>query len=350
MSLEYWQQWILPISIIVGSFFVGLIFEWIIIKTFIRLTRNTRWKWDDVIAKSFQHAFIIWFLMIGITVAREFAPLSERVDLYTGKVTWAISLFVFVLVASRLAYGLIKIATDSLSGAMPSGTLLPNTARVVVMIVGIVFILNNFGFDIAMLLGTLGIGGLAAALAFQDTLSNLFSGFQMLASRKVRTGDFIELDNGKIGFVTDISWRETTLRDFNNNLIIVPNSTVSSSIVTNFNLPMNNIYVELTCGVSYDSDLEKVERVTREVAAETFRSLFEKDPEPITFFFMEFADSAITFKLKILVEEFGHRIKLKHPLMINLHKRFKQEGIDIPFPIRTLYHKNLHKADVAQEE
>lgn len=342
MSFEFIEQWWLPVTIVVGSFFTGIIFEWIIIKAFKQFTKRTSWKWDDVIGAAFSHAFIIWIFMIGVTVAREISPLQPQTNtyIYTGRIAWAISLFMAVLVLSRLAYGYIKLATESFNDTMPSGTLLPNTGRVIVMIVGVVFILNNFGFDIAMILGTLGIGGLAAALAFQDTLSNLFSGFQMLATRKVRTGDFIQLSSGEIGFVTDISWRETTLRDFNNNLIIIPNSAVATAVVTNFNLPINDIYVELECGVSYDSDLEKVEAVTREVAEQTYKDVFDSEPMGISFFYLNFGDSSINFKLKVLVAAFGERIKLQHPLIINLHKRFKQEGIDIPFPIRTLYHAN----------
>jgi small-conductance mechanosensitive channel len=340
MDLESLQLWLIPAAIFIGSFFLGIIFEWIIIKTFVRMTRNTRWKWDDVIADSFRHAFVIWILMLGVVVAKEYAPVGDQTAQYIDRIATGFTLFMVVIVASRLAYGFIRLATNSFSGVMPSGTLLPNTARVLVIVVGVVFIMNNFGFDIAMLLGTLGIGGLAAALAFQDTLSNLFSGFQMLATRKVRTGDFIKLSGGEIGYVTDISWRETTLRDFNNNLIIIPNSVVASSIVTNYNLPMSDIYVELECGVSYSSDLEKVEEVTRDVAAETYKKVFQRDPDTISFFYLGFGDSAINFKLKVLVKAFGERMKMQHPLIINLHKRFNQEGIDIPFPIRTVYQYN----------
>jgi len=340
MDLAQLQEWLMPLGIFAGSFFVGLIFEWIIIKTFIAMTKNTRWKWDDVIAESFSHAFIIWFMVVGVFIAKDMSPMDADTSLLVGKIAWAFALFMAVLVLSRLTYGFIRLATVSFAGSMPSGTLLPNTGRVLVLIVGIVFILNNFGFDIAMILGTLGIGGLAAALAFQDTLSNLFSGFQMLAARKVRTGDFIELGSGEIGYVTDISWRETTLRDFNNNLIIIPNSRVATSIVTNFNLPISDIYVEIVCGVGYDSDLRKVEEVTREVAEQTYREVFEEDPLGISFMYLEFGDSSINWKTKVLVKEFGSRMKFQHPFIINLHERYKQEGIDIPFPIRTVYQGN----------
>ena len=119
----------------------------------------------------------------------------------------------------------------------------------------------------------MGIGGLAVALALQDTLSNLFSGLQIIASRQVRIGDYVKLNTGEEGYVTDITWRNTTIRAIPDNMIIVPNSKLASTILTNYHQPAKVMSVIVQIGVSYDSDLAKVEKITLEVAKEILREI-----------------------------------------------------------------------------
>jgi small-conductance mechanosensitive channel len=344
INLEQLMPWLISAGIVLVSFIVGLIFEWVVIKSFIRLTRDTKWKWDDILAIAFKKMFMLWITIAGFYIATIYAPMSLEVEAVIFKVLGALATFVGVLVVARVVHGLILLGTSSFDSTLPSGSLIPNAARLVIIIVGIVFILSDLGIDIAPVIGALGIGGLAAALAFKDTLENLFSGFQLLATRKVRPGDYVQLGSGEIGFVTNISWRETTIRDFTNNLIIVPNSRVSQSIITNFNLPFNDIYVELTCGVSYDSDLELVEKIAVETAKDVYKEVMGKELEDgPSFFYLGFGDSAIDFKIKVLVPEFGDRMKIQHPLIKTLHKRFNEAGIVIPYPMRTIEFAEGHK-------
>ena len=122
-------------------------------------------------------------------------------------------------------------------GALPVTTLSRNLAQLAVFLLGVVWLLAAFQVDIRPMLTALGVGGLAVALALQDTLSNLFSGFYVAVAGQVRLGDYIKLNTGEAGYVTDIGWRSTTIRELANNLIIVPNSKLSQAIVTNYHLP-----------------------------------------------------------------------------------------------------------------
>ena len=106
------------------------------------------------------------------------------------------------------------------------------------------------------MLTALGVGGLAVALALQDTLGNLFAGLQIVASKQVRPGDYLLLESGQEGSVTDIAWRYTTLRTQSNNLVVVPNAKLGQSIITNFQLPDQPLSVIIEFGVAYSSDLE----------------------------------------------------------------------------------------------
>jgi small-conductance mechanosensitive channel len=337
VTLDQFLQWAVPASVIAGAFVIGLLFEWIVIKALTRVTRNTGWRWDDILAQAFSHAFIFWITITGAWFAVRMAPLHDELEGFLLRLLVATAKFIAVWVVARIVSGMVRLGMNGVEG-VPTSSLIPNAVKIVIILIGFIFFLGDLGYDIFPIIGALGIGGLAAALAFQDTLANLFSGFTILASHKVRAGDYIQLNTGETGFVTDINWRETTIRDFSNNLVIIPNAQITSNIITNFNLPQNDIFVELIIGVGYDSDLEQVERVVKETAREVYAAVIgmELTSDPV-FFYTAFADSAINFKLKVMVNRFEERMKVQHQLIKAIHRRFQLEGIEIPFPQRTVH-------------
>ncbi len=123
------------------------------------------------------------------------------------------------------------------------------------------------------MLTALGVGGLAVALALQDTLANLFAGIHILASKTVQPGDYIRLSSGEEGYVEDINWRQTTVRALSNNLVVIPNGQLAKTNMTNFMRPEQQLTILVQVGVAYDSDLEHVERVTTEVVAEVMTEI-----------------------------------------------------------------------------
>jgi small-conductance mechanosensitive channel len=185
------------------------------------------------------------------------------------------------------------------------------------------------------------VGGLAVALALQPTLANFFAGIQLLSLKEITTGDYVVLDGGYEGYVHDIGWRATTLRMARNNLIIVPNTKMTDAIITNYAQPSPEFGVLLGVGVSYASDLEQVERVTIDVAREVVQRVegAVKDFEPVVRFHT-FGESSINYNLIVQCDQFPAQYAVAHELVKALHKRFNQEGIEIPFPIRTVYMKN----------
>lgn len=331
-------RWVIPTAFVLGGFLVGIIFELLIFRLLVRLVKGTKWKWDDILITSFKRAFIIWFTCLGgylALLATEVDPeVQEAIEI--GLV--AVFTLMATIVLARMAAGFVTLAVTSTEGKLPTASLLSNAVKAVILIIGVVFILQNMGISITPLIGALGIGGLAAALALQDTLSNLFSGVQIIASRQVRPGDYVLLDSGETGYVTDVKWRNTTIKDFTDNLIIIPNSKLAGAIVTNYNLPMKNLWAEILFGVHYDSDLEHVERVAKE---EAYKAYAEVMGEELTvgpkFHLLAFGDSSIDCRVRIQVNQFGDRIAVQCAYIKRIHKRFKEEGIEIPFPIRTVY-------------
>jgi len=154
----------------------------------------------------------------------------------------------------------------------------------------------------------------------------------------VKPGDYVKLNTGEGGYVTDITWRNTTIRAIPNNMIIVPNSNLASSILTNYYQPAKVMSVIVQVGVSYDSDLAKVEKVTLEVAKEILREIEGGIPDFEPFIrYHTFADFSINFSVILRAKEFFDQYLIKHEFIKRIHKRYKKESIEIPYPIRTIY-------------
>lgn len=338
VSVDTLVTWGLPFAFLLGGALVGLLFEKVVLQRLASLSRKTRWRWDDIAVDSLKRAPIFWFTALGAVAATHLLPLSSQVVTILDRTLVALIIFSFTLVAARIGANLVRDYARRSHTAVPAASLVTNVTQLVIFVAGGLFILQTLGVSITPIITGLGIGGLAVALALQPTLANVFAGFQIIGSRQVRNGDFIRLETGEEGFVTDIKWRNTTIKalwdDFE---VVVPNSKLGDSVVINYNLPSRPYWVKIEVGVHYDSDLQRVEEVTlavaREVAAE-FAGRTEDDP---VLRFREFGDSSISFRVRILVEHFRNQFRVQHEFVKRLHERYAEEGITIPFPIRTLH-------------
>lgn len=334
---------LIAISIVVGSIILGIIFEAIVTKGLKRVARNTKWEWDDVLINSFRRVFALWFAIAGLYIAMRITFSIDPVIRGTiQKVIVALLILSVTIIAARAAAGFVALYSKKTQGGIPSTSLFSNLASLAVIIAGIIIILQNLGVSITPLITALGIGGLAVALALQDTLSNLFAGFSIIVSKQVRQGDFIQLETGEEGYVTDVKWRNTTIKSlWDTKVFLVPNSKIASSIVTNYSMPNEQMWITVTVGVHYDSDLEQVDRVAKEVADQVISSFYIKDfsLKP-NIRFREFGDSSITFSARLPIKRFMDQYKVASEFIKRLHKRFDEEGIEIPYPIRNIYFRN----------
>ncbi|XCF04915.1 mechanosensitive ion channel domain-containing protein [Tamlana crocina] len=186
-----------------------------------------------------------------------------------------------------------------------------------------------------------GVVGLAIGLALQGTLSNTVGGLVLSFMPKIRINDYIETNNIK-GFVSEISLRNIVLRRPDNNYVIVPNSKFVDDAFTNYSIT-DRSRITVTCGVGYESNLQKVEDLVRKIISENFK---QKPGEDVEFFFTEFGDSSINFMTRfwISLSKPKHEHTAKHTAIKLIKANFDKAGINIPFPIRTLdFNKNeLH--------
>jgi small-conductance mechanosensitive channel len=205
-------------------------------------------------------------------------------------------------------------------------------------------ILQSLGLSIAPFLTALGVGGLAISLALKDTLSDFFAGLHILLSQKVKPGDFVEMDSGHMGYVRNITWRHTTLMERTNNIVTIPNAKVSAAIVKNYDKGDPSFSVRVAVGVSYDSNLEHVIQVTQEVADGVVQDVDgAKKDSPAVVRYFEFADSSVNIKVYFRGLKYGDQHTIIDEFIRRVHKRYNAEGINIPFPIRTLIHQNEQK-------
>jgi small-conductance mechanosensitive channel len=231
--------------------------------------------------------------------------------------------------------------------AIPVSGLSQVIIKGVVLTIGFVILLGTLGISIAPLITALGVGGLAVALALQDTLSNLFAGLHILMERSVRVGDFVKLESGQEGRVIDISWRTTRVQMAPNTVVVIPNNKLAQSVVTNYSLPEPRMAMSLSIGVGYQSDPDRVERLLVDEAsrgAATIPGLLA-DPQPAVRLIPGFGESSLDFTLVCHVRSFEDQPLVQHELRKRILHRFRQEGIEIPFPISTVYLKSDRLAD-----
>ncbi len=305
-----------------------------------RWAESSHTRVDDLIIDSLRIPSVYWCIAIGLYIGIGISELPVKYVSYINKVIHVIIILSITIASANLAGRAFRNYIQKSALPIPATGLAYGILRGTILVVGFLIILTTLGISIAPLLTALGVvGGLAVALALQDTLSNLFAGIHILLEKAVRIGDFVRLENGQEGYVEDITWRTTRVRMLPNNIVVIPNNKLSQSIVTNYYLPEKRMSLLIPVSVSYSSDPEKVESVLIEEAKRLAGKVpgLLADPEPFVRFIPGFGDSSLDFTLICQVQEFVDQYLAQHELRKRIFKRFKEEGIEIPFPHRTVY-------------
>jgi len=330
---------VMPACLLLAMLAAGYVVKRLLFRALQRWGQRTSSGVHVVVTGSIGGPIMIWSLMLGIYFATEALDLPERSRRLIEHTLLILTILSLTLMASRLVGNLIRHYGSRVPGATPVTTLTQNLAQLFIVLVGVLILLRHFGVSITPILTAFGVGGLAVALALQDTLSNLFAGFYVSVAGQVRLRDYIKLNTGEEGYVTDISWRSTTIRALANNMIIIPNAKLAQAVVTNYCLPERRMSLTIPISVSYDSDPDHIERVLLEEvegAAGTITGLLA-EPAPLVRFIPGFGDSALNFSLICQVAEFVDQFLVQHELRKRIWKRFRAERIDMPYPTRTVY-------------
>jgi small-conductance mechanosensitive channel len=330
--------WALPAALVVSGVVGGIVLQRLIVARLRAAASRTAWKGDDVIVASLGRLPFLWCAGAGAYAALRSMPLATEHANLVDKVLVSVAILSATFFTSRVVAGLVRLRAERTGSDLAAATGLVTTiVRVLVMVTGFLVLFQTLGIEITPVLTTLGIGGLAVALALQDTLANLFAGLYVVLSRRTRKGDYIKLQSGQEGHVSEITWRDTAITTLSGDLVVIPNKELAAAIVTNYDQPTPETAVLVQVSVAYDSRLEHVEETTVEVA----RGVLTEVPGGVTTFepfirFHTFGDSGIGFTVILRAKRLVDQNLLKHEFVKRLHRRFAEEGITIPYPTRTV--------------
>lgn len=329
---------IVPLLLLTGTVLAGVIVRKILFRVVRSWAARTESHLDVLITGSLP--IILWSLMLGLHIATQNSEIPKpylRFIPPTLAVLWILSL---TIAMSRLAGNAVRFYGGRVSGvSRPVTSLTQKLAQAVVVILGLVWMLRVvFKINLTPILATLGVGGLAVALALQDTLSNLFAGFYVSISGVVRIGDYIKLNTGEEGYISDINWRCTMMRGVTNNLVVIPNNKLGQAIFTNYFLPDRRIVMSLSFGVGYESDIDQVERVLLDETSSAVGMVkgLLADPAPYVRFNPGPGESSLGFQVTFSVAEFADQYLVQSELRKMIFQRLKKEGISMPYPTRTV--------------
>jgi len=338
---EQIHAWWAPVLIFVGALALAMLSQLLINRALKGWAAQSPWTGAHILARSVRGVIFLWIAIIGLVFTLEYGARqygAQLSDAYESVVWHGLKVLLvasITIVLARLVSGFLRLHLARLSGPA-SSSIFAIVSTVIVYLIGILFVLQTLDISITPLIATMGVGGLAVALAAQDTLANLFAGIHILIAKHVRKGDYVRIDGDNEGFVEDIGWRNTSFRSSANNLVVVPNSKLASSIITNCSLPEATLVVKVEVGVSYDSDLAKVEAVTLAVAKAVMTAEATSQGLEPTVRFHTFAESSINCDVSLPVHAFVAQGLVRHRFVMALQERYRQEGIVIPFPVRTV--------------
>ncbi|HUP40116.1 MAG TPA: mechanosensitive ion channel family protein [Vicinamibacterales bacterium] len=334
-NFQGWPAWgrsaLLTVGVIVVAYLIGRVAKFIVASQLGGLARRTGSRWIDPVSGAVTRRIPFWSVLVGIYLAADFWVLPPNIAEAFHKALYVIAAASFTFLASEVLVKLVRTHGPTIDPALPVTTLTENLVRIVVVILGLLVILAGLEVSITPMLTALGVGGLAVALALQDTLANLFAGVYLTVAKHIRIGNYIKLSSGEEGYLVDIDWRASRLRQLSNNTVLVPNAKLSQSIITNYDSPEHELMVTIEASVDYTSDLDRVERIATEVARDVMRTVPGGVPafDPLVRFHT-FGDPGIGFSVILRAQAFVDQYLIKHELVKRLHKRFLAEGVIIP--------------------
>ncbi len=338
-----WVDLVISVGIVAAAIAIALLFSMLVFRLLLKATILGGADFDVKTIAAIRLPFAAFIVLSGIYIAVTVLSPPPAIQFVVDKASGVVA----VLIGAALVNGIMSATLLWLQVYLYRSNR-PNehrwmfpvirraTLAFVISITAMVC-LDILGINITPLVAGLGIAGLAVALALQPTLSNLFAGTYVITEGLISVGDYVEMSDGVNGYVEDVSWRSTRLRTWTNNLVVVPNSLFSETIITNFSKPAEPLDMVVSCGVAYESDLKRVEAVGREVMESLQRECPGADPETEPIFRYEaFGDSNIEFYMILRARNRVAGFEVRSELIKELHSRLASEGITINYPVRKL--------------
>lgn len=325
--------------IIIGAYILSRLSGWIARQITERITGRTSNKLDDVLVKAANSPLQAIILIFGVELALARTQLlPPSWDEQVARLTFSLYALFIYLFFYRLIGGLILWYGKTLAKRTASNLddkfihLFRRVALLALSVVVVITVLGRYGIEVSALVTTLGIGSLAIALAAQETLGDMISGFTIMLDQPFKAGDRVEIQAiDTWGDVTDVGLRSTRIITRDNRMVTVPNSVIGKGMVVNHSVPSTMYRVETHVGVAYGSDIERA----RSVMIEAIRSQeWVMQDKPIEALMLQFGDSALIFRVRCWIEHFVETRRIIDKMNTALYIALRKENIVIPMPQR----------------
>jgi small-conductance mechanosensitive channel len=282
-----------------------------------------------IIIEAISFPSVLWCLAFSLEIAIRYAQLSERQIDLSEKLIVAFLIISITLAVASVTVRMLKFYGERNKMPFAVAGLSETLTRIVILSIGALILLGHFNISITPILTALGVGGLAVALALQDTLANLFAGVHILVENPIALGDYIKLSDSEEGVVTDIGWRTTRIRTGQNNTLVVPNTKITSGILTNFNLPGARVSADIAILATHEADVDLIAKLAMDTAAETAGVL--EEPAPTVLFDPGILPTHMQLKLIVHVANQLERGGVQSALRVRLLKKMREH--DVPLPV-----------------
>jgi small-conductance mechanosensitive channel len=324
-----------PLGVAAASIIILLIARGFLLRALHNITKRRQDRLDSGLVSLLKTPSFFWVIAVGLYTGIAVSDLAPRYSKPLFQSIHVLIIFSATLVAANLAGLFFRNFMYAPGSNQPRSGLAVGIVKGSVTVLGALWILSLLGVSITPVLTALGVGGLAVALALKDTLENLFAGIYLITDRTIRVGDIIKLESGLEGVVDDIGWRTTKIRSCANSAIIVPNSKLAQSVVTNYCLPDKRYQASFGVVVSAGSDADRVEKIIREIlgkASEDITGILSK-PDPSVRFIPGMIWGALEFTVSYQVKEYGDLGFTQHEIKKRIFRGFKEQGIELPAPL-----------------
>lgn len=340
------EDWGIALAIILGAFIATKIAYWIIANVVKKLTKKTKTNLDDVLIETLEKPIIYSILILGYWIAIHYVDLSNNPGIlsFLEGVAGIAIIITLTSIVSRVFDALVTEIVLPYVEKTEGGAdnyMLPIIRKVtksIIWVFGIIIGLDNIGFDITAMIAGLGIGGLALALAAQDSVKNIFAGIMIFLDKPFKMQDRIQIE-GFDGIVEEVGLRSTRVRTLDGRIVTIPNSTFTDNSVVNVT-SQPALKITLNLGLTYDTseeDMQKGVDILREIVADN-SEILEQD---CAVGFKDFGDFSLGILFLYYIKPEAHWLDSQNTISKDVLKRFNAAGLDFAFPTQTLLNKEI---------
>lgn len=338
------EQWVIALSFIIGALVLNRIIIILNKNVLQKMSGKTESKLDDILFKMMESPVLFGIVVFSVYLATEKLTLSEDMAKIIAKafpilivvnITWFVSRLVKALIEEYMVPNKMGESAHIRGKSLDYHVvvLFQKTTNIIIWAIGVVVALNNVGYNISALLGTLGIGGLAFAFAAQDTLKNIFGGFTILTDRPFKLGDRILVD-GFDGIVEDIGIRSTRIRTLERKLVTIPNSKMSDFSIENVSEePMRRVLIKL--GLTYDTKPEKMEEAL--AILKGLDKEIDLISDEILAWFSDYGDFSLNLTFIYFIKKESDIVQSMSVVNMAILKKFNEAGLNFAFPTQTIH-------------